>query len=147
MYDCLDSLDEAVVFSTLDANSAYWQIPLGDDARALTTFTTHEGLFIFTRIPFGFEYAPATFQRVMDIILSRVKWKFSLVYLDDVIFFSRTVKKHFRHVKKVLTILQDAGVTLKLRKCAFFKASVNYLGHAVLPGKLKVAIRTTNSIR
>ncbi|CAN8075918.1 unnamed protein product [Agarophyton chilense] len=82
----------------------------------------------------------------MDVILSRVKWKFALVYLDDDIMFSPTVKEHFRHVKKVLKILQDAGVTLKLRKCAFFQASVDYLGHVVLSGKLKVATRTTNAI-
>ncbi|CAN8073109.1 unnamed protein product [Agarophyton chilense] len=146
MDDCLDSLGEAVVFTTLDANSGYWQIPLAEDATALTTFTTHEGLFIFNRMPFGLKNAPATFQRVMDIILSRVKWKFALVYLDDFIIFSGTVKEHFCHVKKVLTIPQDAGVTLTLRKCAFFQASLDYLDQVVFPGKLKVATLTTNAI-
>ncbi|CAN8066841.1 unnamed protein product [Agarophyton chilense] len=73
MDDCLDSLGEAVVFTTLDTNSGYWQIALAEDARALTIFTTHEGLFRFTRMPFGLKNAPATFQRGMDIIPSRVK--------------------------------------------------------------------------
>ncbi|CAN8074493.1 unnamed protein product [Agarophyton chilense] len=134
MDDCLDSLGEAVVFTTLDSNSGYWQISLVEDARALKPFTAHEGLFRFTRMPFGLKNAPATFHRVMDIIMFRVQWKFAVVYLDDVIIFSWTVKEHLFHVRKVLTILQDAGITLKLRKCDFFQASVNYLGHVVLPG-------------
>ncbi|CAN8075543.1 unnamed protein product [Agarophyton chilense] len=146
MDDCLDFLGEAVVCTTLDANSGYLQILLAENSRGLTNFTTHEGLFKFSRMPFGLKNAPATFQQVMHIILSRVKWKFALVYLDDVIIFSLTVTEHLRHVKKVLTILQDPGVTLKLRKCAFFQASVDNHAHVVLPGKLKVATRTTNAI-
>lgn len=136
MDDCLDSFGKATVFTTLDANWGYWKIPLDDDAKPLTTFKTHEGLFRFIRTPFGLMNAPATFQRAIDIILSRVKWTFVLVYLDDVIIFSQTIREHFTHVKTVLRILYEAGVTLKLPKCFFFQTSVSYLDHVVRPDTL-----------
>lgn len=64
------------------------------------------------------------------------KWKTALVYLDDVIIYSRTVEEHLTHVRTVLDLLKEAGVTLKLRKCEFFGRSVDYLGHTISPGRL-----------
>ena len=71
-------------------------------------------------MPFGLKNAPATFQRALDIILARVKWQFALVYLDDVIIYSNSAREHFDHVEHVLTLLQEAGISLRLEKCAFF---------------------------
>ena len=139
MDECIDSLGEATVFTTLDCNSGYWQIPLAEEDKNKTTFTSHMGLFRYTRMPFGLKNAPATFQRAVDIILSRVKWQYALVYIDDVIIYSKTMEEHFYHVQKVLSLLRDAGVTLKLSKCNFFTGSVDYLGHTIRPGKLEVA--------
>ena len=85
MEDCIDSLGEATIFSTLDANSGYWQIRMAEQDKTKTAFTTHHGLYQFTRMPFGLKNAPATFQRVMDIIMATVLWKFALVYIDDII--------------------------------------------------------------
>lgn len=91
MDECIDSLRNAAVFSTLDANWGYWQVPIRPDHRPNTSFTSHFGLYQFLRMPFGLKNAPATFQRLMDRILGSVRWQFALVYLDDVIIFSRTV--------------------------------------------------------
>jgi Reverse transcriptase (RNA-dependent DNA polymerase) len=85
--ECINSLGKAKFFSTLDANSVFWQIPLDDSSKDKTTFTCHSGTFRFKRMPFGLINAPATFQRAMDVILSGVLWKFALVYLDDIIVF------------------------------------------------------------
>lgn len=60
---------------------------------------------------------------------------FALVYLGDVIIFSRPIREHFTHVKSVFRLLQQAVVTLRLKKCYFFQTSVEYLGHVVLPEK------------
>ena len=75
MDECIDSLEEAAIFTTLDCNSGYWQIPVDPADRDKTTFTSHYGIYRFIRLPFGLRNAPGAFQRAVDIILSEVKWK------------------------------------------------------------------------
>ena len=137
----MDSLGSATIFTTLDAKFGYWQVPLAPEDRDETTFATFIGTFRHKRMPFGLWSAPATFQRVVDMILSSVRWQTCLVYLDHVIVFSRNVQEHLNHVNEILTLLRNAGVTLKLKKCDFFRNKVNYLGHVITPGKLSVATK------
>ena len=147
MDECIDSLGDAVIFTTLDCNSGYWQIPVHPDDRDKTTFTSHYGIYRFLRLPFGLRNAPATFQRAIDIILSGVKWKTCLVYLDDVIVFSKSRQDHLSHVAEALTLLGNAGLSLKLKKCHFFAETVDYLGHVIRPGRLGVAEKNTNALK
>ena len=98
-------------------------------------------------MPFGLTNAPATFQRTLDILLSRYKWKTCLVYLDDVIIFSRDIESHLDHVEQILTVLHNAGVSLKLKKCNFFTDTVKYLGHIVRPGTLEVDLATVTALK
>jgi RNase H-like domain found in reverse transcriptase/Reverse transcriptase (RNA-dependent DNA polymerase)/Integrase zinc binding domain/Integrase core domain len=141
MDDCLDSLGSATIFTTLDANSGYWQLDVAKDDRDKTTFTSHMGTFRFTRMPFGLVNAPATFQRSMDVLLAPVLWSKAIVYLDDIIIFSSSMEAHIRDVDQVLSLLEQAGVSLNLKKCAFFRRRVEYLGHIVQPGKLSMAAK------
>ena len=147
MDDCIDSLGDASIFSTLDCNSGYWQIPIAVEERDKTAFVSHTGAWQFTRMPFGLANAPATFQRALDILLAGVKWQFCLVYLDDVIIFSKTEEEHINHVDSVLKILRQAGVTLKLKNSEFFKKSVSYLGHTIRPGRLEIMSSRTEALR
>jgi transposase InsO family protein len=147
MDECIDSLGDAVVFSTLDCNSGYWQIPLHESDRDKTTFCSHAGTFRFLRMPFGLRNAPATFQRAIDIILSGLKWRTCLVYLDDIIIYSTSREDHYRHVDEVLTTLGRAGLSLKLKKCHFFQEAVDYLGHVIRPGRLEVAEKNTVALK
>ena len=147
MDECIDSLGEATVFTTLDCNSGYWQIPLSEEEKDKTTFTSDMGLYRFLRIPFGLKNAPATFQRAVNIILSRVKWQYALVYIDDVIIYSNSIEKHFEHVHHVLSLLRQAGITLRLQKYNFFTESVDYLGHTIHPGRLQVARNNLKALR
>jgi Reverse transcriptase (RNA-dependent DNA polymerase) len=120
MDECIDSLGDAVVFTTLDCNSGYWQIPVHPEDRDKTTFTSHYGIYRFLRLPFGLRNAPATFQRAIDIILSGVTWKTCLVYLDDVIVFSSSLQAHLEHVSEALTLLGNSGLSLKLKSVISF---------------------------
>ena len=147
MDECIDSLGDATIFTTLDCNSGYWQIPVAPEDREKTAFVCHAGLYQYLRMPFGLTNAPATFQRTLDILLSSYKWRTCLVYLDDVIIFSKDVESHFKHVEEILTALQTAGVTLKLAKCDFFTDTVKYLGHVIRPGTLSVDDATKAALR
>jgi Reverse transcriptase (RNA-dependent DNA polymerase) len=108
MEECIDSLGDATIFSTLDCNSGYWQIPVHPDDRAKTTFTSHEGLYRFLRMPFGLRNAQETFQRFVDITLAGLTLKICLVYLDDIIIFSKTKEEHLEHLDAVLHLLSIA---------------------------------------
>lgn len=147
MDDCLDSLGNALFFSTLDCNAGYWQIPIREEDRCLTAFTCHCGTYQCTRLPFGLCNAPATFQRAIDMILTGVKWQYALVYLDDIIVFSKAADDHLRHLDQVFTLLGEAGVTLKASKCHLFSNEVEYLGHVVRPGRISVNEKNLKAIK
>ena len=100
------------VFTTLECNSGYWHVEIAEEDRDKTTFASNSGLYRFLRMPFGLKNAPATFQRAVDIILSRVKSETTLFYFDDVIVYSLTATEHMAHVREVLRLLHTTGVSL-----------------------------------
>ena len=79
----------------------------------------------------GLKNSPLTFQRVMEAVLRGLNWKFSLVYLDDVIVFSKTFQDHLSHLQQVFERLRAAGLKLHPSKCNFAKREIHYLGHIV----------------
>jgi Reverse transcriptase (RNA-dependent DNA polymerase) len=115
MDECIDSLVDARVFSTLYCNSGYWQIPVSPQDKEKTTFTSHKGLFQVLRMPFGLRNAPSTFQRFVDITLAGLTWKVCVVYLDDIIMYSRSREDHLEHLDAVLLRLYRAGLSLNLK--------------------------------
>jgi transposase InsO family protein len=136
--DVLDALRDARVFSTLDLASGYWQLPVAPSDRPKTAFVTPSGLFEFNVMPFGLCNAPATFQRMMDVALADVKTKFALVYLDDVIVYSRSEHEHVEHLRQVFERLRGAGLHLKATKCKFVRRELPFLGHIVSADGVKV---------
>ena len=127
----LDRLYGKKFFTTLDLASGYWQIELDDPSKEKTAFIVENNLYEFIRMPFGLCNAPATFQRIMNYILRDVSGIKALVYLDDVIIFSETFESHLKDIREVFTLIQNAGLKLKLKKCQFMKTSVKYLGHII----------------
>lgn len=103
------------------------------DDRCKTAFVTPDGLFEFDRMPFGLCNAPSTFQRLMDRILSQLKWTSCIVHLDDVLVFGRTFTEHHERLTAVLTAIESAGLRLNPSKCSFAKREVTFLGHVVEP--------------
>ena len=119
----------AKYFTSLDLRSGYWQIPLDDESKPKTAFSTRYGQFQWNVMPFGLTNAPAAFQRRMNHVLAPFIDRFIVVYLDDVLIFSKDHSEHEKHVKQVLQALDDAKMILNLDKCRFFQHEVKFLGH------------------
>ena len=129
--DTLDALTGACWFSTLDLASGYWQVEVDPDDREKTAFVTPFGIHQFRVMPFGLCNAPGTFQRLMELVLAGLNWTTCLVYLDDIIIFSRTVEEHLQRLQEILERLKNAGLKLKPSKCHLLRKSVKYLGHVI----------------
>ena len=112
-----DQLSGSTVYSTLDLQSRYWQLPVSPNDREKTAFCPGPGmgLFQFCRMPFGLTGAPSSFQRLMDNILRGLS--FVTIYLDDILVHSRDEKMHCQHLNEVFQRLAAAGLTLRGRKC------------------------------
>ena len=117
--DILSTLGEAKYFSTLDLATRFWQIELDESSRCKSAFTTHRGLFEFVHMPFGLCNAPATFQRLMQVVLAGLEWNSCFVYIDYILVASRSFEDHLTHLKEMFDRLQKAGLRLKLKKCSF----------------------------
>jgi len=128
---CLDAMAEARWFSTFDLRSSYHQVPVAEEDRGKTAFISPKGMYRYRMMPFGLCNAGATFQRLMDVVMSGLNLSISLVYLDDIIVYSSTVEQHLERLETVLTRLQCAGLKLKPEKCKFFQRSVSFLGHVI----------------
>ena len=96
-----------------------------------TAFIVDNNLYEWNRLAFGLTNAPGTFQRLMNHVLRSVVGKFCLVYLDDIIVFSKTRETHLVNLKVIFDLLDQAGLKLGFAKCNFMRTSVNYLGHVI----------------
>ena len=127
--ETLAQLTGAQVFSKLDANSGFWQIPLATKSRLLTTFITPFGRYCFNVLPFGITSAPELFQRRMSSLLQRLPGVVCM--MDDVLIFGKDQGEHDARLETVLKCLVSAGVTLNPSKCEFSKPEVKFLGHII----------------
>jgi hypothetical protein len=132
--EVLDQLAGSVWFTSLDMKSGYWQVRMDPRDREKTAFTTPQGgLYEFNVLSFGLCNAPATFMRLMDVILSGLNWKSCMTYIDDVLIFSASWEQHMQSVRAVLRRFDEAGLKLNAKKCEFARKQVSYLGHIVSP--------------
>ena len=122
-------LSGANVFSKLDANSGFWQIPLADKSKLLTTFITPYGRFCFNKLPFGISSAPEIFQRRMSEVLSGLPGV--LCHVDDVLVFGKDRIEHNTRLQAALKRLQATGITLNEGKCQFYQSCITFLGHVI----------------
>ena len=124
--EILAQLSGSKLFSKLDANMGFWQIPLTEDSKLLTTFITPFGRYCFNKLPFGICSAPEHFQRRMSHILEGLEGVLCLI--DDVVIFGKDQEEHDARLEGRI---QAAGVTLNQKKCEFRKSKLLFLGHIV----------------
>ena len=129
--EILASLSGAQVLSSLDALSGFTQLEMAEEDVEKTAFRTHRGLFQFRRLPFGLRNGPSIFQRIMQNILAPYLWIFCLVYIDDIVVYSKSYEDHIVHLDKVLGAIERSGITLSPTKCHMFYDSILLLGHKV----------------
>lgn len=134
------------VYTVLDAHSGYWQVPVDEQDREKTAFTTRSGLYQYKRMPFGLTNAPAAFMRAMDNALRGLTYLCCLVFIDDIVVFSVDFESHFEALNAVLERLREHGFTLKLSKCLFFSNRITYLGHVIEEGRVTVEPQKVEAI-
>ena len=130
--ETLDCLNGVEWFSSLDLKLGYWQMEKEEDSKALTAFTIRPlGFYECECMPFGLTNAPTTFQWLMQNCLGNLHLQYCIIYLDDVIVFSKTLEEHVIRLRAVFKKLKQAGLKLKPSKCKFFRQELTYLGHVV----------------
>ena len=129
--ESLEAMDGAKYFSSLDLSHGYFQVTMHHDSVPLTAFRVPWGLFEFERMPQGLSNSPCTFQRVMETIFSDLNFTKLILYLDDILVFSKTLEDHLSTLDEVFTRLTKHGLKLKGEKCSLFKKEVAHLGHIV----------------
>ncbi|GBG77967.1 hypothetical protein CBR_g25898 [Chara braunii] len=127
--DLLDAAGGCKVFSKIDLKSGYHQIEVDPSDQHKTAFKTRDGLYEFIIMPLGLTNAPATFQCLMDKVLRHQLNRFVVMYLDDILIFSKSMDEHVKHLEEVLQVLKEAQLHLNLEKSEFGRNSVIYLGH------------------
>ena len=127
--DTLAQLSGAALFTKLDANSGFWQIPLAEESRLLTTFITPFGRYAFNKLPFGISSAPQLFQKRINLILEGLDGV--VCQMDDILVFGKDKEEHDQRLIQVLKRLESAHVTLNPRKCEFSKTAVKFLGYVI----------------
>ena len=129
IFDCLNG---AKYFSSIDMKSGYHQIEVEENHNERTGFTVGAlGFWEYNKMPFGLSNSPTTYQRVVEECLGDLNMKICVVYIDDLIIFSRTFEEHLDNLEKVFNKLREYQLKLAPEKCHFFRTKVEFLGHVV----------------
>jgi hypothetical protein len=126
-----DQLNDASIFSKIDLRYGYHQVRIKDEDIYKTTSRTRHGHYEFVVFPFGLTNPPATFMCLMNNVLSKFLEKFVLVFINDILIYSKNREEHAEHLKPVLQVLREHQLYAKFSKCDFFHKQVHYLGHVI----------------
>ena len=129
--DVLDKLSGSKYFSNIDARSGFWNLKLDKKSRDLLSFSVNSRQYRPIRLPMGLKTSPGLFQRVMMNVVNEYLDKFCLVYLDDLLIFSKTEEDHLKHINLILKRFEKSGILLNHTKCVFGMTCLKYLGFHV----------------
>ncbi|KAK1648347.1 hypothetical protein QYE76_066152 [Lolium multiflorum] len=129
--DLFDQVQGAGVFSKIDLRSGYHQIKIKKEDVPKTAFVSRYGHHEYLVVPFGLTNAPAIFMNLMNKIFMKYLDKFVIVFIDDILIYSKDKEEHAKHLKIVLQILREHQLYAKFSKCKFWLDSVEFLGHVI----------------
>ncbi|KAL0901247.1 hypothetical protein ABMA27_006539 [Loxostege sticticalis] len=144
--DQIDKLQGHTVFTTLDLSQGYHQIPVSEESKHLTAFVTPDGHFEYNRMPFGLTNAPAVFQRMVHSLLNKHKVPGVLAYMDDIVIGSKSIDEGMEKLQRVLDMLREANLTLNIKKCHFFKTTIEYLGFEISADGVRPGLRKVEAV-
>ena len=144
--DIFAQMEGTSVFSTIDLKSGFHQILVHPADRERTAFICHRGLYEFVRMPFGLANGPSHFQRAMDLVFRDMLGKLVLVYIDDIVIFSKNMQEHVQHLELVFKKLAEYGLQIKPEKCKFALTEINLLGYVLNSQGLRANPEKTSAI-
>jgi hypothetical protein len=129
--DFFDLLKGARIFSNIDLRSCYHQVRIKEEYISKKTFNTIYGHHEFMAVPFGLSNAPAIFMCLMNGVFREYLEKFVIVFLDDILIYSKSKEDHEKHMRMVLQVLRKHKLYAKLSKCIFYQKKIHYLEHII----------------
>ena len=129
--DLFDQLQGAKVFSKIDLRSGYHQLKIRELDIPKTTFTTRYGLYEYTVMSFGLTNAPTYFMSMMNKVFMEFLDKFVVVFIHDILVYSKNEEEHMEHLRLVLGKLREHQLYAKFSKCEFWLKEVGFLGHVI----------------
>ena len=139
-------MNQLQYLTSLDLRNGYWHIELTEQAKDISSFICHKGLYSPTRLPFGLCNARSSFQRLLETVLQGLNWKTCLVYIDDILIWASNFDEHLKNLTMVLDRLERAQLKLNPEKCRFFQKQVEYLGHIISADGVQISDRNRTAI-
>ena len=134
--DLLSRLYDANIFSKFDLKSGYWQIQIDKNHTYRTAFNVPFGQYEWNVMPFGLKNAPSEFQKIMNDIFNPYM-DFIIVYIDDILVFSKTLESHFKHLHTFKQIIIQNGLVISKPKISLFQTKIRFLGHNISQGSIE----------
>ena len=129
--DLFDQLRGATTFSKIDLRSGYHQLRIKPENIPITAFRTRYGHYEFVVMPLGLTNAPAVFMDLMNRIFKPYLDQFVVIFIDDILIYSKSPKEHETHLGMVFQVLRENQLYAKLQKCEFWLNEVAFLGHII----------------
>ena len=144
--DLFDQLQGAGIFSKIDLRSGYHQLKIAEQDIPKTAFRTRYGHYEFLVMPFGLTNAPAAFMALMNRVFQPYLDKFVIVFIDDILVYSRSVEEHEDHLRTILQTLREERLYAKFSKCEFWLDQVVFLGHVISSRGIEVDPRKIEAV-
>jgi hypothetical protein len=145
--DLFDQLKDAKIFSKIDLRSGYHQVRIKEEYINKTTFRTRYGHYEFTVVPFRLSNALVVFMCLMNGVFREYLDKFVIVFLDDILIYSKSEEENEHHLRMVLQVLREHQLYAKLSKCSFYEKQIHYLGHIISKDGIAVDPKKIEAIR
>lgn len=148
MEDVLETLQDSLVYCTIDLKNGFFHVPVGEKSQKYLSFVTHSGQYLFLKTPFGCCNSPAVFMRyINEVFRDLINKGIVIVYMDDVAILAKSEDEAIERLKIVLDVAAEAGLQISWQKCQFLKRSIEFLGHVVENGTIRPSPAKQEAVR